>query len=70
MTIPVLTAYRGYRLKASAAPTLSGLHTADLVIEKPGRPPQTFAALDYFHEGEQALRYATAWGRIWVDMKT
>jgi hypothetical protein len=70
MMIPMLTTHRGFRLKASAAPTQDGLHAADLTIEAPGRPPQTFSALDYFYDGEQALKYATAWGRIWVDMKT
>jgi hypothetical protein len=69
MTIPVLTTHRGYRLKASAALMLGGLHRADLVIEQPGRSPQTFAALDYFHDVEHAVNYATAWGRIWIDMK-
>jgi hypothetical protein len=70
MMIPMLTTHRGYRLKASAAPARDGLHAADLIIEHPERPPQSFSALDYFYDGEQALTYATAWGRIWVDMKT
>jgi hypothetical protein len=70
MMIPMLTTHRGYRLKASSAMNLDGLHAADLTIEKPGLPPQTFSALDYFYDGEQALKYATAWGRIWVDMKS
>jgi len=70
MMIPVLTTHRGYRLKASAALMLGGLHTADPVIEQPGSSPQIFAALDYFRDVEHALEYATAWGRIWIDMKT
>ncbi|MPW16879.1 MULTISPECIES: hypothetical protein [Paraburkholderia] len=69
MTIPMLTTHRGYRLQASAAMGDDGMHAADLIIEKPGLPPRTFNALDYFYDGEQALKYATAWGRIWVDMK-
>jgi hypothetical protein len=32
--------------------------------------PEAFTALDYFFDDQQALRYATHWGRIWVDMKT
>jgi hypothetical protein len=40
----------------------------DLVIEKSGRAPKTFAARDCFFDDEQALRYATRWGRIWVDL--
>ncbi|MDE1179793.1 hypothetical protein [Paraburkholderia sp.] len=67
--LPLLTTHRGFRLKASAEPTPDGLHAADLVIEKPGRPAQSFSGLDFFYDGEQALAYATAWGRIWVDMK-
>jgi len=70
MMIPVLTTHRGYRLKASTAPAHDGLHAADLTIEHPERPTQIFSALDYFYDGEQALTYATAWGRIWVDMKS
>ena len=69
MTIPMLTTHRGYRQQASAAIRDDGLHAADLIIEKPGLPARIFNALDYFYDGEQALRYATAWGRIWVDMK-
>jgi hypothetical protein len=69
MTIPMLTTHRGYRLQASAAIRDDGMHAADLIIEKPGLPPRSFSALDFFYDGEQALKYATAWGRIWVDMK-
>jgi hypothetical protein len=31
--------------------------------------PKAFAALDYIFDREQALRYATSWGRFQVDMK-
>lgn len=68
MTAAVSTLHRGYRLIARTCPAHSGLHAADLVIEKPGHAPETFAALDYFFDDEQALRYATRWGRIWVDL--
>jgi hypothetical protein len=69
MIIPMLTTHRGYRLQASAAIGDDGMHAAELTIDKPGLAPRTFNALDYFYDGEQALKYATAWGRIWVDMK-
>lgn len=62
--------HRGYGLRASTTPTGDGLHSADLVIEPPGRPPQAFASLDLFYDHEQAMQYATVWGRIWVDSKT
>jgi hypothetical protein len=39
-----------------------------LLSRKPGRAPETFAALDYFFDDEPALRYAARWGRIWVDL--
>jgi hypothetical protein len=68
MTAAVSTLHRGYRLIARACPAHGGLHAADLVVEKSGRAPKTFAALDYFFDDEQALRYATRWGRIWVDL--
>jgi hypothetical protein len=69
MTAAVSTLHRGYQLIARACPVHGGLHAADLVIEKPGRAPETFAALDYyFFDDEQALKYATHCGRIWVDM--
>lgn len=64
-----LTLHRGYRLRASAKPTLDGLHSADLVIEEPGRAPQAFDSLDFFYDDEQAMSYATVWGRIWVDSR-
>ncbi|WP_353557925.1 hypothetical protein [Paraburkholderia terrae] len=57
----------GYRLNASARPTNNELYAADLVIERPGLSSRHFRALDYFYDARQALRYATRWGRIWVD---
>lgn len=59
--------YKGYRLNACARPTSSELYAADLVIGRPGFPSRHFRALDHFYDGRQALRYATRWGRIWVD---
>lgn len=70
MMTPALTSHRGYRLKASAVPAQGGLHAAELVIEKPGCPPRSFSALDYFSDSEHALNYASSWGRIWVDMNS
>ena len=70
MKAVVATTHRGYQLTASTCPVHGGLHAADLVIEKPGRSPESFSALDYFFDDQQALKYATRWGRIWVDMKT
>jgi len=63
------TLHQGYRLIASACPAHGDLHTADLVIEKPGGALTTFVALDYFFDRATALAYATRWGRIWVDMR-
>lgn len=59
--------HEGYRLDACARPTNSELYAADLVIGRPGFPSRHFRALDYFYDARQALRYATRWGRIWVD---
>ncbi|EIM93855.1 hypothetical protein WQE_47499 [Paraburkholderia hospita] len=59
--------YKGYRLNAYARPTSSELYAADLVIGRPGFPSRHFRALDHFYDVRQALRYATRWGRIWVD---
>ncbi|BFG80013.1 hypothetical protein PTKU46_80470 [Paraburkholderia terrae] len=59
--------YEGYRLNACARPTSSELYAADLVIGRPGFPSRHFRALDHFYDARQALRYATRWGRIWVD---
>ena len=66
---PQFTSHRGYGLRASSTQTRDGLHSADLIIEEPGRPPQAFNSLDFFYDGELAMSYATAWGRIWVDSK-
>jgi len=60
-------AYTGYRLNACAKPTSSELCGADLVIGRPGFPSRHFRALDHFYDAQQALRYATRWGRVWVD---
>ncbi|SEF13448.1 hypothetical protein SAMN02787142_8066 [Burkholderia sp. WP9] len=59
--------HEGYRLNACARPTNNGLYAADLVIGRAGFPSRHFSALDYFYDARQALRYATRWGRIWVD---
>lgn len=70
MKATFLSSHRGYRLTASACPTHGGLLAANLIIEKPGRKSETFAALDYFFDDELALQYATHWGRIWVDSRS
>jgi len=62
--------HRGFGLRASTTPTGGGLHSANLVVEEPGRPPQAFNSLDFFYDDEQAISYATIWGRIWVDSRT
>ncbi|SMG52653.1 hypothetical protein [Paraburkholderia susongensis] len=59
--------HEGYRLNACARPTNNELYAADLVIGRPGFPSRHFRALDYFYDAGQALRYATRWGRIWVN---
>jgi hypothetical protein len=59
--------HKGYRLIASTDPAHAGLHAANLTIERPGRAPHRFPALDYFYDAQQAVSYATQWGRIWVD---
>lgn len=64
-----LTSHRGYRLRASTRPTRDGLHSADLVIEEPGRQARTFDSLDFFYDDEQAISYATVWGLIWVNSR-
>jgi hypothetical protein len=61
--------HRGIGLHASTTRSADGLHSADLVIEEPGRAPQTFKSLDFFYDDEQAISYATVWGRIWVDSR-
>lgn len=59
--------HRGYCLSARANPANRDLYAADLVIDRPGYPSRHFHALDHFYDAGQALRYATKWGRIWVD---
>ncbi|HKU01046.1 MAG TPA: hypothetical protein VJS30_31595 [Paraburkholderia sp.] len=59
--------HNGYCLRARANPASRDLYAADLVIERPGSPSRHFHALDHFYDAGQALRYATRWGRIWVD---
>jgi hypothetical protein len=67
MTASSTTSHRGFLLTASSCPAHSGLLAADLVVQKPGHAPRCFPALDYFFDHEQAVTYATRWGRIWVD---
>jgi hypothetical protein len=64
-----ISIHRGFGLLASTTPADGGLHSANLVIEEPGRPPQAFHSLDFFYDHEQAISYATIWGRIWVDSR-
>ncbi|BFG79918.1 hypothetical protein PTKU46_79520 [Paraburkholderia terrae] len=61
--------YKGYRLTASTMPAHAELYSANLLVERPGRLPHSFHALDYFYDARQAVSYATAWGRLWVDSK-
>jgi hypothetical protein len=67
MTTLSSTSHRGFLLTASSCPAHGGLVAADLVVQKPGHAPHSFSALDYFFDHEQAVNYATRWGRIWVD---
>jgi hypothetical protein len=64
---PSTTSHRGFLLTASSCPAHGDLLAADLVVQKPGHAPRSFFALDYFFDHEQAVSYATHWGRIWVD---
>jgi hypothetical protein len=59
--------YKGYGLTACAQPTHSDLYAADLAIERPGCSTRHFLALDYFYTAAEALRYATRWGKLWID---
>jgi len=59
--------YRGYRLTASSNPAHADLYSANLLVERRGRLPHSFQALDYFYDARQAVSYASAWGRLWVD---
>ena len=51
----------------------NGLFAANLTIERragadTAQPePYSFHALDYFHDEEGALDYATRWGLLWID---
>ncbi|TCK32747.1 hypothetical protein B0G84_8618 [Paraburkholderia sp. BL8N3] len=70
MKVAVSTSLRGYQLTASTCLAHGALHAEDLVIERHGRRQEVFAALDYSFDHDQALRYTTHCGRIWVDSKT
>jgi hypothetical protein len=61
------TRYRGFRLIAYSHSGDDGLHSASIIIEKPGYPARCFNDLDFFHDGDDALSYATTWGRIWIE---
>jgi hypothetical protein len=64
--------YKGYLVHAAATPLHNGLYAATLHIETPAEtctPATRFPELDYFFEEEQALAYATRWGRMWIDNK-
>jgi len=64
--------YKGYLVHAAATPLHNGLYAATLQIEKPAEACAStarFPELDYFFEEEQALAYATRWGRLWIDNK-
>jgi hypothetical protein len=61
--------HKGYQIIASTGPAHAGLHAANLVIERAGREAYTFHALDYFYDEQQAVTYATQWGRLWVDSR-
>ena len=65
--IPLQTHHRGFRLLASAKQTEDGLHAANIIIEEPGCRARTFSDLDYFYDGIDAVKYATVWGRIWIE---
>jgi len=51
----------------------NGLFAANLTIERRASTddaklePYSFHALDYFHDEEGALDYATRWGLLWID---
>jgi hypothetical protein len=67
MTESSTTSHRGFLLTASSCPVHGGLLAADLVVQQPGHAPRSFPALDFFFDHEQAVNYATRWGRIWID---
>jgi len=59
--------YKGYDLTACAKPTHRDLYAADVAIDRPGCSTRHFLALDYFYTAAEALRYATRWGKLWID---
>lgn len=59
--------YKGYALTACAKPTHRDLYAADVAIDRPGCSTRHFLALDYFYTAAEALRYATRWGKLWID---
>ena len=61
------TRYRGFRLTACSHSGDDGLHSASITIEKPSYPARSFNDLDFFHDDNDALEYATTWGRIWIE---
>jgi hypothetical protein len=67
MTASSTTSHRGYLLTASSCPVHGGLLAADLVVQQFGHGPRSFPALDYFFDHEQAVNYATRWGRLRID---
>jgi len=65
--------HKGYAVEAAAQRLQNGLFAANLTIERrvgasaPSREPYSFHALDYFHDEQGALEYATRWGMLWID---
>lgn len=56
----------------SAQPLDNGLFAADLTLENqrgPHMDVESFQALDYFFEAEQAAAYALRWGKLWIDTR-
>jgi hypothetical protein len=66
----IFRSYKGYRMTPSARPLDNGLYAASLELESqrgPSTDIDSFEALDYFFEAEQALAYALRWGKLWID---
>jgi len=65
--------HKGYAVAAAAQRMQNGLFAANLTIERRASTddtklePYSFHALDYFHDEEGALDYATRWGLLWID---
>lgn len=66
--------HKGYAVAAAAQRLQNGLFAANLTIERRVQAngisaiePYSFHALDYFHDEEGALDYATRWGLLWID---